>query len=87
MDAGPEPTYEEKNESTPAEVKGCNGIANNVNPDQTALQDQFNLDLHCLLWPICLNISGTYINKFLKHEQVSVHINQPFRQWFLLLHM
>ena len=31
-------------------------MANTVDPDQTAPKEQFDLGLHCLLRPTCLNI-------------------------------
>ena len=37
-------------------LKGGDGIANSVDPDQTApYKEQSDLDLHCLLRPICSN--------------------------------
>ena len=35
--------------------KGADRITNSVDPDQTALYDQSDLGLHCLLRPICSN--------------------------------
>ena len=38
-------------------LKDANGLANSADPDQTApfLWEQSDLDLHCLLRPICPN--------------------------------
>ena len=33
--------------------KDGDGMANSVDPDQTALKEQSDLDLHCLLKPTC----------------------------------
>ena len=33
--------------------KGADGMANIIDPDQTALQEQSDLSLYCLLRPIC----------------------------------
>ena len=33
--------------------KGADGMANNVDPDQTALQEQSGLGLQCLPRPVC----------------------------------
>ena len=35
--------------------KEADGMANSVDPDQTLLQKQSDLGLHCLLRPICPN--------------------------------
>ena len=35
--------------------KSGNGIANSVDPDQTAHAEQSDLGLHCLFRPICPN--------------------------------
>ena len=37
-------------------VNYADGLANIVGPDQTALWEQSDLGLHCLLRPICANI-------------------------------
>ena len=34
-------------------LKGCDIMSNSVNLDETALQEQFSLGLHCLLIPRC----------------------------------
>ena len=37
-------------------------MANGMNPDQTALKgEQSDLGLHCLLMPLCSNLSGVYV--------------------------
>ena len=43
--------------------KGADEIANSVDPDQTALYDQFDQGLHCLLRPICPNTYHHYGKK------------------------
>ena len=35
--------------------KDADGMANSVDPDQTASSEQSDLGLHCLLRPICPN--------------------------------
>ena len=37
-------------------LKCSDGMANSVNPDQPLLQEQVDLDLHCLVRSICLNV-------------------------------
>ena len=37
-------------------AKDADGIQNREDPDQTAPKEQSDLDLHCLLGPICPNI-------------------------------
>ena len=34
----------------------ADGMANNIDPDQTAPDEQSDLSLHCLLGPICPTI-------------------------------
>ena len=33
--------------------KGADGMANSVDPDQTTLEEQSDLGLHCLPRPVC----------------------------------
>ena len=40
--------------------KDAYGMANSVDPDQTLLQKQSDLGLHCLLRPICPNTQNLY---------------------------
>ena len=35
-------------------------MANSIDPDQTAPREQFDLDLHCLIWYVCPNIVCEY---------------------------
>ena len=39
-------------------------VANIVDPDQTALKEQFDQVLHCLLRHFCPNIDGRNVNLF-----------------------
>ena len=41
-----------------------NMLTNIADPDQTAPREQSDLDLHCLLRPLCLNIKADYYNAF-----------------------
>ena len=41
-------------------LKSTNGMVNSVEPDQTAPKEQFNLALHCLPRPYCLNPLDNY---------------------------
>ena len=40
--------------------KDIDGVANIVDPDQTAPKEQSDQGLHCLLRPVCLNILTLY---------------------------